>query len=356
MKRIIETWGFYSKDPVFLNSVMNNTGRHYRIVQKELIKHELELKFRHKLLAQSEFLIFKRAESDKIKYAEDLKKIGSLFNRLKVQIKGYYKLSPGTKFRETALIKLKKELLLKLIKSAVTDLNRENILKVMSWSRSYLDSFESISDVEVLDELLAQKNFFNSNDLKVFYLKQLLNYKTGQLSKMISDTEGFRNSVTFIKEGQESDMVKLLTLLTDAYINSRLLTKAMDILKEIEKISPGLMCTYWRLIRVEGVIGKDESFKETREEKFEQIRNSNNILINKTNIKNEVYPFEIDKLILNPDESFSDKFREHHLLQVFVNGQIFYESYIGELKFPVELPLPDELKKEKFDVEINLIK
>ena len=33
--------------------------------------------------------------------------------------------------------------------------------------------------------------------------------------------------------------------------------KAMDVLKDIEKISPGLMSTYWRLMRVESIIGED---------------------------------------------------------------------------------------------------
>ncbi len=71
---IIEAWGFYSKDPSFLNSILNKTGRHYKSVHNELLKHELDLKFRHKLMAQSEYLIFKRGETDKIKYADDIKK------------------------------------------------------------------------------------------------------------------------------------------------------------------------------------------------------------------------------------------------------------------------------------------
>ncbi len=125
----------------------------------------------------------------------------------------------------------------------------ENISTILSMSNMYLREFGSARDTELLDESLQQKNFFNSNDMKVFYLKQLINFKTGQISKMISDTESFRRSVTFLKEGQDKDLLKLLSLLTDAYIASRLLTKAMDVLKDIEKISPGLMSTYWRLLK-----------------------------------------------------------------------------------------------------------
>ena len=354
-EKIIETWGFYSKDSAFLSSILNSTGRHYPVVNKELIKHELDLEFRHKLLAQSEYLLFKKAETDKLKFSDSIKNTISLYNRLNVRIKGYYKLSHGTMFRETALIKLKKELLMRSIKSLFDDLDQDNIAKVLSISHSYLDSFDSTRDVEVLDDLLIQKKFFNSSYLKVFYLKQLINFRTGQVSKMIRETEGFRLSVTFVKDGQEKELAKLLTLLVDGYINSRLLTKAMDILEEIEKISPGLMSTYWRLMKIENVIGEDGFFKDIKEEHFVRIKNSNSILINNNNIKTSVYPHKIDKIVLNLDEDYSEKFREFHLLQVFVNGRIFHESYIEELKFPIELPLERKLKKEKFEVEINLV-
>jgi len=355
-EKIMETWGFYSKDPTFLSSILNSTGRHYLVVHKELIKHELDLKFRHKLLAQSEFVFFKRIEKDRSKYDDNMKKIKSLLKRLAIGIKGYYKFIPDAKFRETALINLKKELLMKSIKALLDDLDQDNISKVLSLSHSYLDSFDLTRDIELLDDLLIKKKFYNSNDLKVFYLKQLMNFKTGQVSKMIMETEGFRRSVTFVKDGQEKELAKLLILLVDGYINARLLTKAMDILEEIEKISPGLMSTYWRLMKIESVIGKDEFFADIKGEHFDKIKNSNSILINNNNIKTSVYPYKVDKLIVNLDEGYSEKFREFHLLQVFLNGRIFHESYIEELKLPIELPLERKLKKEKFEVEVNLVK
>ncbi len=107
---------------------------------------------------------------------------------------------------------------------------------------------------------------------------------------------------------------------------------------------------------MESTIGEDPAFNDLRVEKFSQVTNSNSILINKSNIKAAVYPYEADKLILNVDENFEKAFREHHLLQVFVNSRILHESYIEELKFPIELPIDEDLKKVKFEVEIKLVK
>ena len=90
---------------------------------------------------------------------------------------------------------------------------------------------------------------------------------------MVEQKQTIDSLVKKVKEARlergltQKDLAKLLTLLADAYIYSRLLTKAMDILKEIDKISPGLMSTYLRLIRIESVIGEDDSFKDTKEEK-----------------------------------------------------------------------------------------
>ena len=353
---IMEAWGFYSKDSSFLSAILNEYGKHYFIVLNELLKHELHIDIRHKLLAQWEYLIFKECESEKIKYSNNIKQSSKLYRRVSTWIKGYYKFSSETKFRHTLWNKLKKELLLRLIKLNLKDLNSKNEKNTLSLSKSYLASFNLIHDIEILYEILTQKKFFNSNDMKVFYLKQLINFRTGQVSKMINETEGFRQSVTFIKNGQKEVLSKLLILLVDGYINSRLLTKAMDILKEIEKISPGLMSTYWRLMRIESVIGEDEFFADIREESFNKIMNSNSILINNQKVNTAVYPYKVDKLVLNLDENFTEKFGEFHLLQVFLNGRIFHESYIEGLEFPIELPFPGKLKKANFYVETKLVK
>ena len=116
------------------------------------------------------------------------------------------------------------------------------------------------------------------------------------------------------------------------------------------------MSTYWRLIRVESIIGEEPEFNSLREQMFDRVKNSNTIVISKANIKTEVYPYEVEKLILNLDPDFETTFRDHHLLQVFVNEKIFYESYIGKLQFPVEMSIPAELRKEKFKVEVNIVK
>jgi len=352
---IIEVWGLYSKDGDFLKSIINKDSKYYEFVIDVLKKQELEMELRQSLISDLELSEFKKIEKEFRKSSGSLEELQNNLDLFDDKIKWYYNIVPESKLNEQKVNKLKKEIYIKLFTSIFMKSGIERNEKIKVLSEKYLEELNLIQDVEALKIVLEQKHFFDSQSLGVFYLKQKVNYKTGQITKMINEIEGFRQSVTFVKEGQEKDLAKLLTLLVDGYLNSRLLTKAVDILKEIEKITPGLMSTYWRLMKIESVIGEDDFFADIKEEYFEKINNSSNILINNKNIKTPVFPYKNDKIVLILDEAYSEKFREFHLLQVFLNGRIFHESYIEELKFPIELSLPEEFKKVKFEVEINLV-
>ncbi len=352
--KILEIWGLYSKDSGFLKYTFNNTGKFYKEIIQEMEKQELNLPLRQRFVAALENRLLEEYEI-KFTEAKNRKAIPfSSYIRLSRNIKFYHKIAKGIKFKENKYINLKKEINFYIIKKLIEEDSGKNRKELFKYLNLFLDDFNLIRDLEDLELFLKSKNFFTSNDLRVFYIKQKINFKTGQVSKLIGETEKFRESVTFLKEKQGGDYTKLLSLLADAYINSRLLTKALEVLKDIDSISPGLLSTYWKLIKIESVIGEDNSFGSSKQEKYEFIRNSNMIMINNVSLRTKVYPYDTGSIYLDIVEVFKEKLRRFHLLQVFVNGKIFYEQYVGSIKFPVVLQIPDELIKSDFIVDVKL--
>ena len=352
-REILQIWGLYSKDPGFIKFAGNDPGRFYKDIVDELEKQELSLNLRQTLLANLENLSLTDI-SNKFSESQSRMKIPfSTYDRIN-GISFYHKLAGKVKFSENTYHSLKKEINLYIIKELVKPENRGRTDDLFKYIDHYLNDFTLIRDIEELEVILNGVNYFQSNDLKVFYLQQKINFATGQMSRLISETESFRRTLTFVKEGQQADVARLYTLLTDAYISSRLLTKAQEILGEIDKISPELLSTYWRLLRIENIIGEDESFMNEKMDIFNRIRDSNKIVMDRSPLVSTVYPYKVDTLSVGADENYLEKFRSAHLLQIFLNGEIFHESYIAGLTLPVELALPEDYQNMSFQLMVRV--
>jgi len=353
-KKIMKIWSLYSKDSGFIRYAFNNSARFYKEIIDEMEEQELDLRLKQRFEA---FLENRRIIDYENKFREAIKKGVVPFSSyilIDKYVRFYHMITKNTNFKRSRYENLKKEINLYIINKLIKKEGSENRDKLFDYIFRYLRDFRKIRDIEDIELFLNTNEFFRSNDIITFIFKQLINYRAGQISKMISEIESFRQSVTFIKDGQERQLARLLTLLADGYINSRLLTKAMDTLKDVEKLTPDVLPTYWRLIRIENIIGIDKFFSDSRVKNFEKIRYSNNIMIDNVEIKRHVYPYKVDKLLFMLDEKFSLKFKKFHILKVFINNKIFHEYYIGGLKFPLELSLPDELKEEEFIVSLEM--
>ncbi len=353
-KKILEVWSLYSKDSEFIKFAFNSSARFYKDIIEVMEKQELDLQLKQRFEA---FLENRKIIDFENKFREAVKRGVIPFSSYVLvdkKIRFYYRIINDVGFKESKYENLKKEINLFIINRLCKKRGNDNRKQLFDYVFRYLRDFRKIRDIEEIALILNANNFFHSNNIIPFIFKQLINYRSGQFSKMINEVESFRQSVTFIKDGQEGHLARLLTLLADSYMNSRLMTKAMETLKDVEKLTPGVLPTYWRLIRVESIIGPDKFFSESRVKNFEKIKNSNNILINSVEIKKHVYPYKVDKLLFMLDEKFSLKFKKFHILKVFINDKIFHEYYLERLKFPLGLILPDELRKEEFVVSLEM--
>ncbi|MEN8155193.1 MAG: hypothetical protein ABFR75_14340 [Acidobacteriota bacterium] len=358
---ILETWGLYSKDPQFSNSFFNDKKRFYNDVVKELAKQELDLESRWKFLSEMEKNILDR---NKKKHSEiDLfdkeavKKLKSYCNSMSRNIKGYYKFAKNKSFKESNLKNLKKNIILKIIKELLKKETSERDFKeINNYVNIYIREFDSISEITDITKILNRKKYFNSNDLGVFLLKQKINFMSGDISSLISETENLKDSITYLKKDQSEVYTDILLLLVDANIEARLITRAMNVLRDIEKIIPGMISTHWRLYRIEKIIGEDDGFKVNKEENYKTIEGSDKITLTSPITKRDVYLFEDTKISIDINEMQENKPDDYFVLKVFLNDKIFYEEYRENIKFPLELTLPADLDNMKARVEIKLAK
>ena len=83
-----------------------------------------------------------------------------------------------------------------------------------------------MNDLDELQKLLEENNYFKDNDFPSLYLKTLIAYKKGSYSDIISEIEALRKSISFVKKEQLADYTNILLLLVDSYYSSKLLTAA----------------------------------------------------------------------------------------------------------------------------------
>ena len=361
---ILEIWSLYSKDINLLKRNLAKRPEFYLYTANRLEKAELFLNLRQEFLSDYEVFtlinIWKKFDKTD---RSSIKKLQSLRRGLNSSIKGYYKIIKNPGFKKKNYLELKKELNLSILKilfsKKMWQRDSKTISKIEEGIFSYLENSSSFSDLEEFYDFLENMKYFEINSLKSFYIKQLINFKLGQFGTMINSIGNFKLSVSYIKEENIRDYCDILLLLSDACISSRLMIQGNLVLKDIEKISPGLIDTYLRKMKIEKVIGpeqnenKEELIEKTKQ--YEIIKNSRFINIGKKNVRKIVYFYDENEIIIKFDNSIKDRLKTFHILQVFVNGIITYENYLSKIIEPeIKIKIPSYDNDSKYEVEVRI--
>lgn len=361
---VLEIWSLYSKDADFLKKNLAKRPEFYLYAVNNLEKAELFLNLRQEFLSNFEAftLINTWKKFDKIDRSS-IKKLQNLKRVLNYRIKGYYKIIKNSGFKEKNYLELKKELNLSILKilfsKKMWQKDSKTISRIETSIYSYLENSSSFSDLEEFYDFLERMKYFEINSLKSFYIKELINFKLGQFGTMINSIVNFKQSISYIKKENIRDYCDILLLLSDACTSSRLMIQGNLILKDIEKISPGLIDTYFRKMKIEKIIGPEQN--ENKEEliekarQYEIIKNSRFINIDKQNVRKLVYFYDDNEIIIKFDNSIKDRLKTFHVLQVFVNGIITYESYLSKIIEPeIKVKIPSSDNDSKHEVEVRI--
>jgi len=339
---ILEVWRLYSRDIDFFKGILKTNPEYYLNIARELSRMGINLEIRQDFLARYEVYYLDWLKTTFQKYREQS---DNLLERLKylhriANIEGYYRLVKNTDFNEKDYLDFKKGLNLHILQllfdqgARQTDtIKREEIERYIF---NYFDEPLSRMEVESFAGFLKKYDFFAPRDLKAFYIKQLVHFKLGDYTQVIEDSEGQRQSVAFVQREQLNDYTDILLLLSDAFYKNKLLARAMSILEEIEKISPGLPGTYWRMLKIESIIGADNKGvgkeEETRAVNYQKIRDSRFIEPGTVETHKTVYLIDSDEIVIRIGDKLKEIMKSRNLFQVFIDGKIYYEAYISQLK------------------------
>ena len=128
-------------------------------------------------------------------------------------------------------------------------------------------------------------------------------------------------------------------------------------INELEKIESENMNTFWLRIKISHIKCETEELEERRQKKetgiLEKIQNSRFIDLNSMQLKKVVYFLNDPVIVIHLSETFKEKIRDKHLLQLFVEGKIYFEQYLSKLKDEVKFKLKDGMWS-KFEVEVKI--
>jgi hypothetical protein len=370
---ILEVWRLYCRDIDFFKGILKKNPAYYLTIARELNRMGSNLEMRQEFLSQYEV---QRLDWLKKTYQQYRQESIDLLARLKnlygnSNIEGYYRLAKNTGFDEKDYLDFKKKLDFHIIQLLFdqsgwqTDTKKRQ--EIESYIFDYFSESPSRKEVESLYELLNKNDFFSqllnfsTSHLLVFYIKQLVHFKLGNYDNVIEDIEKLRQSVAFVQREHMKDYTNILLLLSDAYVENKLLTLAMSLLEEIEKVSPGLMETYWRMKKIELIIGtnnkgegEEEEEEEVRVEKYRDVMDSRFIELLSLPTRKTVYLVDSHDVVIRIHDQLKVKLEPGNLFQVFIDGKIYYEAYISQLKEEGIFEVKFESSPAKCDVLVKI--
>jgi hypothetical protein len=365
---ILEVWRLYCRDIDFFKDILKKNPAYYLTIAKELNRMGIDPEMKHDFLSEYEA---HRLDWLKTTYQKHREESVDLLVRLKnlygnSNIEGYYRLAKDTDFSEKEYLTFKKELNFHIIQLLFdrpgwqTDTKKKQ--EIERYIFDYFDDSPSRKEVERLHELLNKNDFFSqllnfsTSHLLNFYIKQLVYFKLGNYNKVIENIERLRQSVAFVQKEHLEDYTDILLLLSDAYVKNKLLTMAMSLLEEIEKISPGLMDTYWRMKKIELIIGPNNEVEEEKvwAEKYRDVLNSRFIELHTPHTRKTVYLVDSHDLVIRIGEELKAKLKPGNLFQVFIDGKIYYEAYISQLKQGGSVVVKFESSPAKCEVFVKI--
>jgi hypothetical protein len=368
---LLETWGLYSMDVNFFKDVLKKRPEFFQAAAKKMLHLNIHLEARQEFLSSfaahklSRFLqqyqVYTAKPSPQLP-----EKLKQLFRYLTTEPSmHYYLLKPENKFNQKNYSEFKRRLNLHILQLLFSQEGWQKDLKLRRELRtyilSYINDLSSIEQMYTFYDFLVQKRYFDlsASVLSIFYIDQLMKFKSGQYDTVISETENLRKSVSYVKKDHLEDYSDILLLLTDAYISSDLLFQALKVLNEIEITAANLTEVYWRKMRVEDVIGpekeEDEKTSQQKNLQYELIRGSRRIELSSPSLEKNVYLIDNNTIEIQLSNSLQNSNKTFRLLQVFINGRLFYEAYPGQLTFPVEISLPITEKYSRYTLGIRML-
>lgn len=362
-KPLVELWWLYSREIPFMEALLGKNSGFLSPVARMLIKLEGPLNLRWTFLADYEThvlnSVIRKYRQGPSGNESPLEFELSLLDELR-EIKRYDNLTKNKEFNQERFQKHKILLIGNRIQNLINQYpeNMNSAIKneISRLITEYLASRPELKDLLDLENFLNRKGFFKANDFGSLYLKFRIKFNQSDFSNVIDEIETLRQSISFVKDDHMSDYVNILLLLSDAYESSKLLTVADTTLRDILKISPDNPDVWLRLVRIQQVLGDDDlEIQGMYREKVDRLKQSRFFPINSPEDFFNVYLIDQKEIEIFVDPGLINQLREKKIIQVFIDGRIFFEEYIDKLPEVIMLELKEMEEMEKVRVEVRFL-
>ncbi|MCU0290067.1 MAG: hypothetical protein MUF15_27240 [Acidobacteria bacterium] len=342
---IVDIWQLYCRDIDFLKGPLRSNPQYYINIARELGRLEIDMEMRQEFLANYEAYHLNLLQTMYQKYNRESP---DLLTQLKYlaefsAIAGYYRLTRSTDFNENSYHAFKKKLYLDILQimfeNKTSPTGSQERKDIEHFIFAYLSQPLSRVELDDFSQFLKKQNYFAAQDINTFYIKQLLQFKSGRYINVIEETELFRQSFVMVYRENLDKYIDILLLLADALYESNLAARALTTLEQMEKIAPGAPAVYWRIMKIESMIGPDNNKRvekkipnERRLKYYQEVKASR--FIEPTASENNLIVYLVDdnKIVVNLKEKIKTAILSGHIFQVFIDGKIYYEGYTGQIK------------------------
>jgi hypothetical protein len=359
---LVEMWSLYVQDAPLLMELLQRQPEFFGPAADQLVIAAIPIGLRRELLALHEVHTLDTAER---RYNElalqgqiGLDDARSLLNQL-LRLKGNYRLQPASGFVAEKLAKLQRAMLLQVITGLLTDPQAQadpnSAPRLREYIQTYIADHSGLNDLDDLQKLLEEKNYFKNNDFPSLYLKTLIAYKKGSYGDIITEIEALRRSISFVKKEQLADYTNILLLLVDSYYSSKLLTAAESVARELYESQPDNPDILYRVLRVQNILGAEGAADKVLDAKLKTVQNSRFINAVKANGLYDVFLFNQPWIEIIVDPALRALLKPKQLLQVFVDGRIAFENYVDGLPEKIAIGPPFIQPERKVRVQISII-
>lgn len=366
-EEILKRWEVNCRDIDIFESdnILAEAPRFYKTVADSLARLQTHEAIRRVYMLNHEIYSLNDVRGDFRKLKPNspglMKNLQALHARLHQDITGYHKLTPGSQFKSGNYQDISQRINFHILHQffAHNDWksNPDKRLELIRFVEHTIGELPGDALPE-FQHFLEEQDFWQINLLHVHYLRNWIEFKIRDYPAVIRNVENLKLTVISAQtpEEEKEQAHRLMLLLTDAYIASRLYTRAAALISEIETIFPENQDLWVRYIRVQQIMGEDKDKKAALDlqKRMQLLRNSTHITLKNPQQETTIYLLDDNTLEISCSGPLTAKLKRFHLFQVSVNGEIRFEKYINDLRFPVSVKITPFQQFSPHQVTIGL--
>ncbi|MBN2346215.1 MAG: hypothetical protein JXO51_07465, partial [Candidatus Aminicenantes bacterium] len=167
--------------------------------------------------------------------------------------------------------------------------------------------------------------------------------------------EALRRGISFVRQEQATDYTAILLLLVDSYYSSKLMTAAEAVAAELLREQPDNPDILWRALRVQKVLGVAGTQSPELKEKLQAVEESRFLKVDQAGKPFNVYLFNDPAIEITMDPALLAKLKPGQLVQVFIDDQIAFESYVESLPEKIAIGAPFIAIESKVRVQVKVL-